>query len=44
MQMDNQIKQHWLDGCSIENIALIKKVSVECVCRVLGFGFKGEEK
>lgn len=42
--MNNQIKQRWLDGYSIQNIALIKKVSVEHVCRVLGFGFKGERK
>ena len=42
--MQEQIKQRWLDGYSIQNIALIKKVSVEYACRVLGFGFKGERK
>ena len=42
--MNSQIKQRWDDGYSIQNIALIKKVSVEYVCRVLGFGFKGEVK
>ena len=42
--MNNQIKQRWLDGYSIQNIALIKKVSVEYVCRVLGFGYRGGRK
>tara|TARA_Y100001973_G_scaffold106582_1_gene185486 strand:- start:1713 stop:1841 length:129 start_codon:yes stop_codon:yes gene_type:complete len=42
--MNNQIKQRWIDGYSIQNIALIKKVSIEHVCCVLGFGYKGERK
>ncbi|QGZ13114.1 hypothetical protein [Alteromonas phage XX1924] len=42
--MQEQIKQRWLDGYSIQNIALIKKVSVEHVCRVLGFGYKEVRK
>jgi len=42
--MQEQIKQRWIDGYSIQNIALIKKVSVEYVCRVLGFRYKGVRK
>lgn len=42
--LSQQIKQRWNDGYSIQNIALIKKVSVEYVCRVLGFGFRGVRK
>ena len=42
--MVEQIKQRWNDGYSIQNIALKERVTVEHVCRVLGFGFKGVRK
>lgn len=42
--MQQQIKQRWDDGYNIQNIALKERVTAEYVCRVLGFGFKGERK
>lgn len=42
--MNRQIKQRWLDGWNIQNIALKERVGIEYVCRVLGFGFRGVRK
>ena len=42
--LSQQIKQRWDNGWNIQNIALKERVTVEHVCLVLGFGFKGARK